>query len=106
MGHPGGELAKRGEFLLGDDLFLRRFEMFQGLLKGVVLCVQLFGQLLDQIQPLHFQGVAPEHFQGTGHIGHFVITLDLDRHLQVAASHGTHGRGQPDQAADHITSHK
>ena len=27
MGHSGRELAERSEFLLGDDLFLRLFEM-------------------------------------------------------------------------------
>ena len=68
----------------------------------MVLGVQLFGQLLDQVQPLHLQRIAPEHFQGFGHIGHLVIAAHLDRHLQVTDGHGAHRGRQPNQATDKV----
>ena len=104
--NPGGQLAERGQFFLGDDLFLSLVQPFQGLLQILVLDLDFLRQLLDQVQPLHLQGMAPENLQRVRHIGDLVVARNGNRGFQVAARHIPHGRGKTRQASNQVSPHK
>ena len=78
-------------------------QALQGVLEVLVLAVEFLGELLDQVQPLHLQGIAPEHLQGVGHVGDLVVAGNVDRGFQVAAGHVPHGDGQAHQAPNQVT---
>ena len=90
MRHARGELAERREFLVGDDLILRLFQIGKRRFQLLVLAPQFFGELLHQVEPLHFQGVASEHLQRRCHVRHFVAPADVHRRFQIAVRHGAH----------------
>ena len=96
----GGKRAERGELLLHHDLFLRAAETLERILQGLVLGLDLAGELLHQIQPLHLDGVLAEHFQGARHVGHLVVALDAHLRIEVALGHAPRGVEQVAQAED------
>ena len=81
VGDAGRELAKRRELLLRHHLILGALQIGQRPLQLLVLAAQLLGEFLHQIEALHFERVAPEHFQRPGHVRHLVAPLDL--HLRL-----------------------
>ena len=96
---PGGQLAQGGQLLAHHDLVLGAAQVLERLLELHVLALQLLGQTLHQVQPLHLKGVTAEHLQRGGHVGHLVAAADLDPRLQVAARHAAHPVGQHAQPA-------
>ena len=85
---------------------MRRLQVFERLFQLGVLIRQLVRELLHQIEALHFQGVAPEHFQRLRHVSHLVVAADLHRDFEVALGHGSHGRGESGQAPDQVAAHE
>ena len=103
MGHAGGEFAQRGQLFPHHDLALGHVQVAEGLLQFIVFALQLLGQLLNQVEPLHFQGVTTEDLQGSGHVGHFVPSGNLGPGFQVSAGHALHPVGQHGQAPQQDT---
>ena len=99
VGHAGGQLPQGRQLFAGDYLVLRLVQVAHGHFQLVVLVLQLRGQLFDQIEALHFQGVAAEHFQGGGHFRHFVAPADFFVRFQIAVGHAAHPGGKLPQAA-------
>ena len=100
VGDPRREGAERRQLLLRDDLLLRALEIVERLLERLVLRLDLLRQLLDQVQPLHFEGVLPEDLQRVRHVGDFVVALDLHLHLEVALGHAPRRLEQAAQSND------
>ena len=90
MGNAGRKLAQRRQFFPRHDLVLGRTQLDQHAFKLFVLALQLFGQLLHQVQALDLQGMSPEDLESGGHFGYLVSSADLDAGFQVAAGHAAH----------------
>ena len=90
----GGQLPERRQLLTRDDLVLGLLQVGQHDFQLIVLALQLLRELFHQVEALHLVGVATEHLQGRGHVGHLVLADDLDRGLDVAFRHAPHAVGQ------------
>ena len=90
MGDAGGQFAERGQLLAHDDLVLRLLQVAQRGLELVVLALEFLGELLHQVQPLDFEGVAAEDLERRGHLADLVAPADIDLGLQVAFGHAAH----------------
>ena len=88
--HPRRQLAQGGEFFLRHHLILGALQFGQRPLQLLVLAAQFLGELLHEVEALHFQRVAPEHFQRPGHVRHLVAPLDLHCRFEVAVRHRRH----------------
>ena len=99
MGDAGGQFAERRKLLAHDDLVLRLLQVAQRSLELAVLALELLGQLLHQIQPLDFDGVAAEDLERRGHLADLVAPADTDLVLQVAFGHAAHAVRQAAEPA-------
>ena len=98
VGHARHQLAQGRQLFLGYQPGLHALQLGVGLPQFAV-------EPLDQVQPLHFQGLLPEMLQRVRQLADLVAANLGHRGLEIAAGHGPHPRGQGREAANDRVPH-